>query len=49
MLSRVFCRNTSVGMNAVLVEHPVEPQVQETSNIHTEIQSSGDKRKQTRN
>ena len=49
MLSRVFCRNTSVHTNAVPVEHPVEPQVQGTSNAHTEIQSSSGKRKQSRN
>ena len=49
MLSRVFRRNTSVHTNAVPVEHPVEPQVQGTSNAHTEIQSSSGKRKQSRN
>ena len=44
MFSRVFRRNTSVHTNAVPVEHPVEPQVQEISNTHTEIQpSSGNK------
>ena len=49
MFSRVFRRNTSVHTNAVPVEHPAEPQVQGTSNNHTEIQSSSGKRKQLRN
>ena len=31
------------------IEHVVEPQVQGTSNTHTEIQSSNGKRKQSRN
>ena len=48
MFSRVFCRNTSVQTNAVPVEHPVYPQVQGTSNTHTERQTNGGKRKQTR-
>ena len=36
-------------MSAVPAEHTVEPQVQGTSNTHTEIQSSSGKRKQSRN
>ena len=49
MFSRVFRRNISVHTNAEPVEQPVEPQVQGTSNAHTEIQSSSGKRKQSRN
>ena len=49
MFSRVFRRNASVHTSAVPVEHPVETQLQGTSNAHTEIQSISGKRKQSSN
>ena len=49
MFSRVCRRNTSVDTKEVPVEHPVEPQVQGTSNTHAEIKSSSGKRKQSTN
>ena len=49
IFSRIFSRNTSVHINTVPVEQPVEPQVQGYSNTHTKIKSSSGKRKQPRN
>ena len=49
MFSRVFRRKTSVHTSAMPVEHPVELQLQVTSNAHTEIQSSSGKRKHSSN
>ena len=49
MFSRVFRRKTSVHTSPMPVEHPVELQLQVTSNAHTEIQSSSGKRKHSSN
>ena len=48
MFSSVFHRTKSVHKKVVPVEYPAEPLGQKTSNTHTEIQSSGGKRKEIR-